>query len=538
MDFTPGTLIGSYRLEGVRGRGGMGVVYEATHTRLGVRRALKLIAHALADDPGFRARFERESQVAASIEHPNVITIHDSGEWEGVLYIAMQYVEGTDLRELVSRTGRVEPRRAANILSQVASALDAAHERGLVHRDVKPANVLVVDEGTRDHALLTDFGLTKSTTSAAGITQTGQWVGTLDFIAPEQLDGRPVDARTDVYALGAVLYHALSGEVPYPRESDMGKLYAHVHEPPPRLTPGSVPAEVAPGLQEVVSRAMAKNPDERYRSAGELGRAALAAADLSAAPTHAAIGHPVAPSTGRTLPGQPPPPPPPTGQTLPGQYPPPVAAPSTYPLRHGDATVTNRRRRRWIVGAAAAMVLALTAATAALVVGSSNDGGAPERTEKSRAEPARPAVRSRDNSFAVELPRGWSSEKPKSGDDLLLFGPSRDPDLTDANVIVSHEPAGGKSLDEYTALTLKLLEDDGFKLDRGGAESTTVDGVPASRYTYSLIESSRGKSDARGRQFVIVRGDRAYYVTYTTNGETFNEYVGEFEQIMNSWRWR
>ena len=274
MDLPVGSEIAGYRIEGVLGRGGMGVVYCAVQRRLDRMVALKLIAPAFAQDPGFRERFERESRIAASIEHPNVIPVHEAGEHDGLLFISMRFVDGTDLRALISEEGRLEPRRAAGLVSQVAAALDAAHARGLVHRDVKPANVLVAPG---DHAYLTDFGLSKHAASAAGLTGTGQFVGTLDYIAPEQLAGERVDARTDVYALGCVLFETLTGQVPFPRDSDPAKLWAHMNEPPPR------PSEIAPSVPErfepVIVRALEKQPDDRYASAGDLGRAAVAAAE-------------------------------------------------------------------------------------------------------------------------------------------------------------------------------------------------------------------------------------------------------------------
>src|SRR6185436_4273975 len=234
--------------------------------------ALKLIAADLAEDSSFRDRFVRESRLAASIDHPNVIPIYYTGEFEVELYIAMRYVDGSDLRTLVRAAGRLDPGRAVAIVAQVGNALDAAHGRGIVHRDVKPANVLL---GAGDHAYLTDFGLTKRISSQSGNTRAGGWVGTLGFVAPEQIRGERVDARADIYALGCVLFHALAGGAPYQRDSDEATLWAHLHDDPPALR-ASAP-DAPPALQAVIDRALAKAPDDRYRSAGDLGRAALAA---------------------------------------------------------------------------------------------------------------------------------------------------------------------------------------------------------------------------------------------------------------------
>ena len=232
----PGTVFAGYRIEGIAGRGGMGVVYRATQLTLERRVALKLVTPELADDSEFRERFKRESRLAASIDHPNVITIHEAGEAEGQLYISMRYVEGTDLGALIARGGPLEPRRAAHVVSQVAAALDAAHARGLVHRDIKPANVLIERRDGEEHAYLTDFGLTKRSDARSELTRTGQWVGTLDYAAPEQVAGSSVDARADVYALGCLLYKALAGSAPFGGREDVAKLYAHVNEAPTPVT--------------------------------------------------------------------------------------------------------------------------------------------------------------------------------------------------------------------------------------------------------------------------------------------------------------
>ena len=270
---SPGSVFAGHRIEAVAGRGGMGVVYRARQLSLDRTVALKVIAPALTQDIEVRRRFLRESRIAASIDHPNVIPIYYTGEEGDVAFIAMRYVAGDDLRTLVRREGRVLPERAARIVAQVGAALDAAHAAGLVHRDVKPANVLL---GPDDHAYLTDFGLTKHVLSDPGVTRSGHWVGTLDFVAPEQIRGERNDARADVYGLGCVLHYALTGRAPFDRETDEAKLWAHLSEPPPH------PSDAAPGvpaaMDQVVARALAKAPDQRFPSAGDLGRAALAAA--------------------------------------------------------------------------------------------------------------------------------------------------------------------------------------------------------------------------------------------------------------------
>src|SRR4051812_28957087 len=254
----------------------MGVVYLAEQLRLQRRVALKLIVPELAEDEEFRRRFERESQMAASLDHPNIIPVYEAGEADGALVISMRFVEGNDLRTLIREAVQIEPGRAVSLISQVAAALDAAHARGLVHRDVKPTNVLVAGSVGNEHAYLTDFGLTKHMSSASGITHTGQWVGTLDYVAPEQISGGTLDARVDVYSLGCVLFEALTGRVPYPKDSDVAKMFAHMNEPPAPVS-ALVPA-AGWGFDPVIDRALAKQPDNRYPSTGDLGRAAQAAA--------------------------------------------------------------------------------------------------------------------------------------------------------------------------------------------------------------------------------------------------------------------
>ena len=285
MDLVPGSEFAGYRIESVLGRGGMGVVYLAEHIGMGRKVALKVLASDLAEDERFRERFVRESRLAASLEHPNIVPIHEAGEVDGVLYIAMRYVEGTDLRNLLRDQGALERERAASIVSQVASALDAAHARGLVHRDVKPGNVLIakaMGSTLGEHVYLADFGLTKRTSSDSGITGTGQFVGTLEYAAPEQFEGRQLDARTDVYSLGCLLYECLTGRPPFRRETDAALMHAHLMEPPPTAT--SARPELPAAIDPVVARAMAKAPTDRHESAGALAadaRRALASGDAS-----------------------------------------------------------------------------------------------------------------------------------------------------------------------------------------------------------------------------------------------------------------
>ena len=267
MTLAPGTTLAAYAIERLLGRGGMGEVYLATHEGLGRKVALKLLAPELAADPAFRERFIAESRLAASLDHPHIVPIYEAGETDGKLFLAMRYVEGDDLGALIA-AGRLEPDRAVGLLAGIAAALDAAHDRGLVHRDVKPANILVARTARgEEHAYLGDFGLTKQQGSDAGFTRPGQLVGSVDYVAPEQIEGRPIDHRVDVYSLACVLYTALTGGPPYPRETEVATLWAHVQASPPR------PSDVDPVLaryDRIIARGMAKDPAERYSTAGEL----------------------------------------------------------------------------------------------------------------------------------------------------------------------------------------------------------------------------------------------------------------------------
>src|SRR4051812_24891237 len=260
-----------HRIEAEAGAGGMGVVYRATHIVLERTVALKVIAPGLARNPAFRARFEREWRLLAGLDHPNVIPIYEAGESEGRPYLSMRWVAGGGLAQRLRGTTGLEPAVALDILGQVAAALDAAHERGVVHRDIKPGNVLI--EGER--VWLTDFGAGKDLDARDTRTATGQWVGTVDYVAPELLDGETATPRADVYSLGCLLFETLTGRVPFPRETDVATLWAHRFEPPPSTSElrSSLPRK----LDDVLRRSLAKDPKERPASAGELIRAARAA---------------------------------------------------------------------------------------------------------------------------------------------------------------------------------------------------------------------------------------------------------------------
>jgi YVTN family beta-propeller protein len=273
-------MLGAYEVQARIGRGGMGEVYLARDTRLGRPVALKVLPEQLAGDERFRERLLRESRLAASLDHPNVIPVYDAGEADGRLFIAMRYVDGFDLKALLRAGGPLDPPRAVTIAGQLAEALDAAHRRGLVHRDVKPSNVLLDQQGDRDHAYLADFGLTHSS-RGAGPTD-GQFMGTVDYVAPEQIRGDEVDGRADQYALACLLFECLTGSLPFRRSSDVAAIFAHLDEPAPAASErhDALPAALDP----VLARAMAKEPDERFDTCRELVASTHDALGLADAP--------------------------------------------------------------------------------------------------------------------------------------------------------------------------------------------------------------------------------------------------------------
>jgi serine/threonine protein kinase len=280
-----GDEFAGYRLRSVLGRGGMSTVYQAENPRLGNVIALKVLAPELATDDVFRTRFLEESRIAAAMNHPHVIPIHDMGSTDGLLYIAMRCVSGTDLRQMISKRGRLLPDTSIFLLSQAARALDAAHRRGLVHRDVKPGNLLAErgnDDSDPDHLYLADFGITKPAIGRTGLTATGAFLGTIDYVAPEQIRGLSVLGMADQYSLGCVLYECLTGRVPFEKDLDAAIIWAHVEEPPTRLT--LLRPDLPPAIDEVFARVLAKQPGDRYENCREFMGAARQALGMPDAP--------------------------------------------------------------------------------------------------------------------------------------------------------------------------------------------------------------------------------------------------------------
>jgi hypothetical protein len=381
-----GDEFAGYLLEEMIGHGGMSIVYRARHLELERSVALKLLAPDLSDDPAFQERFIRESRLAAGLDHPNVIPIYDAGEQDGVFYIAMRYVPGSNLKALLRRTGPLDPATTISVIGQIASALTTAHEKGLVHRDVKPANVLIVEGAGADdsnHVYLSDFGIAKQQTS--NVTRTGMFIGTAEYASPEQIEGKELDGRSDVYSLGCVLYQCLTGNPAYEKDSEVALIYAHLLEPPPSTR--SARPELSPAIDDVIAKAMAKNPDDRHASARELAasvrqalREPVGDAPAATAPKPAApVGAPEAAAPAAAAP--------PAVGPPPAQVPSPPPAPDTPPAHDQAATPPARRagtsRKR--LGIAAALVaLGIVGAVLALVLsgGGGNSAASTQTTQQ------------------------------------------------------------------------------------------------------------------------------------------------------------
>jgi hypothetical protein len=402
--FGAGSRIGKYVLEQRIGHGGMAVVYLARDNQLGRLVALKIMAPSVASDGEFRERFVRESKAAAAVDDPHIIPVFEAGESAGVLFIAMRYVAGGDVRSVLAREGPLAVGRASAILVSVASALDAAHAVGLVHRDVKPGNMLIdVRKGRPDHVYLADFGLTKATSGAVTLTGSGRFLGTADYAAPEQIGGRQVDGRADQYALACAAVEMLTGQPPFPFKNVMDVLAAHVSEPPQPLSArrNGLPAE----LDAVLGRALAKSPDDRYRSCG----------DFTAAFERACgVGHYEHPVTARV------------SQHRTGGHAPDLATggvraePATRPLAlpssmeppdQMDVVRSRRRAGRLVIAAAAAVAVAAAVVVFLTLAQPRRAPGTPAAGTGHTAGRAVSAPRwySYDDpsGFAISLPPGW-----------------------------------------------------------------------------------------------------------------------------------
>jgi serine/threonine protein kinase/subtilisin-like proprotein convertase family protein len=377
----PGSTFGIYRIESQLGRGGMSIVYLAEDPRLARRVAIKVLSDELAEDESFRNRFIRESQLAAGLDHPNIVPVYEAGEIEGKLFIAMRYVRGTDLRTLVTEEGRLAADRIVRLLRPIASALDAAHRAGLVHRDVKPANILVALDQEEEHPYLADFGLTKHTSSKSGLTQTGTFMGTVDYVAPEQIQGGEVDGRTDEYSLACVLYQCLTGEVPFDKGTDVATLFGHLQDPPPRVSARRADLPVA--LDEVIVRGMAKDQADRHPTCTAMIDASARAVGLPLPSGETASPDP----TIVAAPPQPPlPPKPPDGPSDERQD----SAPEETRLQGRAEDDDERKRRKRIVVSIGAVVgvLAIAGVLAVSLGGSDDDGDGGDGSDRIRVSNA------------------------------------------------------------------------------------------------------------------------------------------------------
>ena len=363
-----------YRIESMLGRGGMGVVYEATQLSLKRPIALKILYPHLSQDPVFRARFRREGELQAAIDHPHIVTVYEAGEADEGLFLAMRLIRGSTLKDLIV-AGELNGEDAVRLLMPIAEALDSAHAAGLTHRDIKPQNILV---GPRGHAYLADFGLTRSATDP-GLTKTGQFVGTIDYVSPEQIRGEEASPASDVYALTAVLYECLCGVVPFPKPSDIAVLNAHVSDPPPRVTEHR--PELPPAMNEVIARGMAKDASVRQTSATEM----IVEADRAiSTPAHGTLALDSEPETVvREAPPEPEPDPEPV-ESAPEPVASAPASPSEPPPPEPPARPARRKR---VAAIAAGALLVLAVIVGAMSLGGDSDPpGSATTTEEESTE--------------------------------------------------------------------------------------------------------------------------------------------------------
>ena len=458
--------------------------------------------------PASRTRFQRESSIAAQIEHPNVIPVYAIGEAGNILYIAMRFVEGTDLRRVMAGEP-LEPRRAARIVDQVAQALDAAHAHGLVHRDVKPANILISEAGGREHVYLSDFGLSRHIDGSQELTSTGAFLGTIDYVAPEQARGERVDARTDVYSLGCVLFQALTGTVPYPLDNDLAKLYAHDSKPPPSALDRA--PHLPRAFESVLQRALAKAPEDRYLSAGDLGKAALAAASdesLSRAERNVAFGA-AAPATAEAVTA---PATRPRGALTPPDTPPgatdadlPRAAATITPARPG-----NRR------GLALAAIAAAAAVIAALVFVPTSGGD--DSPEKAKAPDETVAADATNAADALEVVPGRSIG-------TIFLGEDRDALLADVRGSGFTPEPGDNANETRIASSGRAHGVVRFFGDR--ATYIRIAGAPEVKINGISVDSTLGEAQAALRDWRISPCASGSTYLIAPDGHTYFEFSGD-----------
>jgi serine/threonine-protein kinase len=521
-----------YLLRAVVGRGGMSVVYQAENPRLSSVVALKVLAPELATNDVFRARFLEESRIAASLNHPNVIPIYDIGSHDGLLYIAMRYVTGTDLRALLKKQeGPIPPADAVFLVGQAARALDAAHRKGLVHRDVKPGNLLIEQgvDGDPDHVYLSDFGITKYALSRSGLTKTGEFLGTLDYVSPEQIQESFVDGKADQYSLGCVLYECLTGRVPFPKERDVAIIWAHVEEMP--QMPGVLQPELPAAIDDVFRRVMAKKPANRYASCREfveearasLGSAAAAPGSIAAPPGRSDTVSAIRPRHGPSLPSDV------IGQQ--GAAGPPVAVggPGRGERTPGPPEPRTRRRRRW-PWVAALVALALIAAGAGGFLatrGSPGSKGHGMAMPPSNAAHVMPSALDKALTLANESALSKGDVPPSAcsqqGSTMVTCSNPAPPISSAAFRIYPSLPA------LYSAYVAKIqsIMPGPFHANYGNCNETDANGEVSWNHSffhptiYSLAQSSSGmlndETQAAGRMFCYLNGAGQEYIVWTQN---------------------
>jgi hypothetical protein len=539
MQIGRGKVIAGFRLDELIGEGGMGVVWKARQLDLDRVVALKLIQPGKSGDAEFLERFRRESRLAASIDHPNVVPVFGAGEEDGVWFIAMRYVDGTDLGEyLRSRNSPLPPADAARLITQIADGLDTAHAAGLVHRDVKPANILL---DAHLHPYLTDFGLTKQLSSHSDATRSGIWLGSVNYAAPEQIESGPVDARTDVYSLGCVLFEALTRRLPYARDSEMAVMYAKVHEPP--VLPGQVDPSLPRQFDQVIQRALARNPEDRYPSAGDLGRAATAAAHGESAtePERTVARGAAAGARGYE----------PTQAT-------PVAEHATQVMQ------THRSRTRAAVVGAILACAAIVAVAAILIGGSgSSDSGSQGKAQASaakkehakgehatkepqakaasaeipvREEEGEPAASSQAAAplepfhgrlYSAEVPVGWTPEAVETHPSTYYESHWRNPEDENTSVLIDSQvhTANSDAVEDAEGVREETAKTPGYR--ELAFEETTLQGQQAVRWVFEVEE------DRRVDYFVINCGI-GFGILGSTSPSTFGEWAPTFHAVANS----
>jgi serine/threonine protein kinase len=568
-----GEDLAGYRLRSVVSRGGMSVVYQAENSRLGSIVALKVLAAELAADDAFRTRFLQESRVAASLAHPNVIPIYDTGPCGELLYISMRYVTGSDLRTVLKAHGALAPDQALLLIGQAGRALDAAHRTGLVHRDVKPGNILVEGgvDNEPDHVYLADFGISKHTMSRSGLTATGEFVGTIDYIAPEQIQGKPLDGRADIYSLGCVLYECLTGRVPFKKEIDAAVLWAHVEELPP--APSGIRPELTQAVDDVIFRAVAKDPDDRYPTCRDFVAAARAAVEETLS------NHPAAPPKDARAPqtvltGASAPPPAPHVPALEGRaltptdFSPrrPPLVPNSENVSAGDrgnedrtGVFLNERRsdeaapktpltrpRRPVLIPIAVVVIAIAAGLAIWVTsrGSSSKSPAPTVSASSRTNnPILQALAVANHaSGGLVAPSSCSVESasmvscnnpagPDGGVNSVSFRTFASlPALYAAYVAAVRPIAGGTFRQNFNDCNLNTPN---------GEVSWNHDAHHSKSYALAQVESGRldVDSQAAGRVFCNVAQDGLYHLVWTQNpaGRLLGVLTGQTHEL--AWQW-